>query len=191
MQLATFLAAQIAVTAAKSISNAKTIFEFDTQTQLYPEESISLKSLAENKVTIFVNVASEWGLAQDNYEQLNQLLSNYTDLVVIAQPCNQFSNQEPLSGKELYDHIYDKWSPVDRFYFLKKANVNGDDATALYKFLTSHKNTTDMFGPNFIMWNYEKFLVGRDGVPIKRFRSWTRPLGMIDDIKQALEVNWK
>lgn len=184
--LAGLLATAAQFTLINSAPSSKTTFDFDVQTQLYPETQLSLKSLTQGKVAIFVNVASEWGLATDNYAQLNQLLNKYTDLVVIAQPCNQFSGQEPLSGKALYDHIYEKWSPVDRFYFLKKADVNGDDATAIYEFLKNHKNNTSAFSPNFIMWNYEKFLVGKDGVPVERWRSYSQPLEMEGEIRRAL-----
>jgi len=123
---------------------------------------------------------------------LNQLLQNYNDLIVIGQPCNQFGKQEPLSGKALYDHIRKKYvENIDnavrgRFYFLKKADVKGSRQTPLYRFLTNHKATTSMFTPNRVLWNFEKFLVGRDGVPIGRWRSTSNPSKMETKIRKAL-----
>jgi len=121
-----------------------------------------------------------------NYEQLNALLRQYNDLIVIGQPCNQFGKQEPLSGEKLYEHILKKWTKQDRFYFLKKADVKGGNTTPLYNFLSNHKSHTSMFSPNRVLWNFEKFLVGRDGVPVGRWRSTSDPSKMEDEIRRAL-----
>jgi len=168
------------------LARTKTIYDYDRQTQLWPRQELSLKNICGGKVCIFVNVASEWGVTRVNYEQLNALLRNYNDLIVIGQPCNQFGKQEPLSGKALYNHILKKWTKQERFYFLKKADVKGSNITPLYKFLSNHKKTTSMFSPNMVLWNFEKFLVGRDGVPIDRWRSSSNPSKMESAIRKAL-----
>merc|ERR1712179_814380 len=91
---------------------------------------------------------------------------------------NQFGGQEPRVGEDLYNYIHSKFKPTGDWVFLKKAHVKGDDATDLFKFLTSHEATTSLLWPNDIMWNYEKFLIGRDGVPIQRWRSMSYPNSM-------------
>jgi len=171
---------------AVTILASRTIYDFDEQTQLWPKRELSLREICGGKVCVFVNVASEWGVTKVNYQQLNQLLRQYNDLIVIGQPCNQFGKQEPLSGKSLYQHILKKWTKQDRFYFLEKADVKGKQITPLYNFLANHKSTTSMFTPNRVLWNFEKFLVGRDGVPINRWRSNKNPSSMESEIRKAL-----
>merc|ERR1712178_165269 len=109
----------------------------------------------------------------------SELMAKHDHLTVIAQPCNQFSGQEPKDGKELYDQIQKRWGPTGRWIYLKKAKVNGPGATDLYKFLKHHENTKrPWYLPDRIYWNYEKFVVGPDGVPRKRFAYQTAPLDM-------------
>ena len=107
---------------------------------------------------------------------------------MIAQPSNQFASQEPLEGEALFNHITTRWMPVGDWVFLERADVNGDNATPLYEFLKNHPNCTSLFTPNMVMWNYEKFLIGRDGVPIMRARITTNPEDMEDDIIDALAM---
>jgi len=175
-------------------SSQSTIFDkdLDQQTQLYvpPGDSadVSLTKRCKNRVCIIVNVASEWSLTAVNYAQLNTLLENYEDLTVIAQPCNQFGSQEPLEGKQLYDHIMQSFKPVGDWVFLKRADVNGEKETKLFHFLKNHPNCESWVLPNKVIWNFEKFIVGRDGVPLVRYRSNANPLTMEEDIKRALGI---
>jgi glutathione peroxidase-family protein len=64
-----------------------------------------------------------------------------------------------------------------------KINVNGDGAHPLYKFLKSKVDGT--FG-NFIKWNFSKFLINRDGVPVKRYSPTTEPKSIEKDILELL-----
>jgi glutathione peroxidase-family protein len=66
-----------------------------------------------------------------------------------------------------------------------KINVNGGDAHPLYKFLKSKVDGT--FG-NFIKWNFSKFLIDRNGVPIKRYSPTTKPSEIEDDIVKQLKT---
>lgn len=143
----------------------------------------------KNKVLLVVNVATEWGLTATNYKELNELHTKYNSkgLEIIAQPCNQFGKQEPLSGVELHDHIKTKFNPKFMHNFFAKKDVNGEGASELFLFLQNHENTSGMI-TNSIKWNFTKFLVGRDGVPLKRYAPTTNPLSFEDDIIEALGI---
>jgi len=150
-----------------------------------PAEEIQLSKYA-GKVLLIVNVACEWGLTKVQYEQLNQLHDEYHDqgLVIIGQPCNQFGKQEPKQGKELLDEIRNKWNA--KFTLFERADVNGKDATELFLYLQKHKNCPGLLGFNAIKWNFTKFLIGKDGQPIKRWAPKDDPRKAEDDIKKAL-----
>jgi len=130
----------------------------------------------ENKVVLFVNVASKCGLTPQ-YSGLVELDQAYGDqgLVIVGVPCNQFGSQEPGSPEEIKDFTKTKYD-VD-FTLLEKQDVNGADHSPLYQFLVGD-------GPD-IAWNFGKFLVGRDGEVIERFEPQTAP----DDpaLKAAIE----
>jgi len=102
-------------------------------------------------------------------------------LVIVGQPCNQFGKQEPLDGQALKEHIDNKYKPL--WTICEKEDVNGKDATELYKFLQSHKNCKGTLG-NKLKWNFTKFLVGKDGVPCKRYSPKTSPFDIEPDIKK-------
>lgn len=130
----------------------------------------------DNKVVLFVNVASKCGLTPQ-YNGLVELDQAYGDkgLVIVGVPCNQFGNQEPGSPDEIKDFTKTKYD-VD-FTLLEKQDVNGPERSPLYQFLVGD-------GPD-IAWNFGKFLVGRDGAVIERFEPQTAP----DDpaLKAAIE----
>ena len=130
----------------------------------------------ENKVVLFVNVASQCGLTSQ-YSGLVALDQAYgdKDLVIVGVPCNQFGSQEPGSPEEIKDFTKSKYD-VD-FTLLEKQDVNGANRSDLYQFLVGD-------GPD-IDWNFGKFLVGRDGETVERFGPRTTP----DDaeLKAAIE----
>jgi glutathione peroxidase-family protein len=133
--------------------------------------------LLENKVILFVNVASKCGLTPQ-YNGLVALDQTYGDrgLVIVGVPCNQFGAQEPGTPEEIKDFTKTKYD-VD-FTLLEKQEVNGPNRSPLYQFLVGQ-------GPD-IQWNFGKFLVGRDGQVVARFEPQTPP----DDpaLKQAIEA---
>jgi len=130
----------------------------------------------ENKVVLFVNVASKCGLTPQ-YNGLVELDKAYGDkgLVIVGVPCNQFGNQEPGSPDEIKAFTKTKYD-VD-FTLLEKQDVNGPSRSPLYQFLVGE-------GPD-IAWNFGKFLVGRDGEVIERFEPQTAPDD--PDLKAAIE----
>lgn len=117
-------------------------------------------------VVLVVNVASKCGLTPQ-YEQLEQLQRIYAErgFTVLGFPCNQFMGQEPGSIEQIQEFCsttYGVTFPVN-----DKVKVNGRSAHDLYKAL---KQATDAKGKGGrVEWNFEKFLVGRDG-SVQRFR---------------------
>lgn len=133
-------------------------------------ENIDGKKVAldaySGKVILVVNVASECGLT-DQYEALQGLYEKYKDkgLVVLGFPCNQFGGQEPGTAAEIKSFCTKKYNVT--FDMFAKIDVNGDKAAPLYKHLTSLE--TKPKGPGAIGWNFEKFLIGKDGTVAARF----------------------
>ena len=84
---------------------------------------------------------------------------------MLGFPCNQFGEQEPCSDSEIAEFVRSKYQ-VD-FPMFSKIEVNGDNACALYRYLTSAKAAKN--GSIDITWNFEKFLVGGDGTVLDRF----------------------
>ncbi|MFM2183006.1 MAG: hypothetical protein RJB61_1300 [Actinomycetota bacterium] len=86
---------------------------------------------------------------------------------MLAFPCNQFGAQEPGSDAEILEFATSKYGVT--FPMFSKIEVNGDGACDLYRWLRESTGGTD------ITWNFEKFLVGRDGTVIERFDPMTTP----------------
>jgi glutathione peroxidase len=128
----------------------------------------------QGKVVLFVNVASKCGYTPQ-YEPLQALYSKYEKdgLVIIGVPCNQFGKQEPGTEKEIAEFCKTNYGVT--FPMLAKVDVNGNNACPLYKFLTS-KETDPKFAGK-IGWNFEKFLVSRNGEVVARFASDVDPAG--------------
>lgn len=123
-------------------------------------------------VVLIVNVASKCGLTPQ-YEQLEEVYSKYKDqgLNVLGFPANEFGRQEPGTNAEIKEFCTSTFN-VD-FPMFSKIVVKGDDIDPLYEFLTSEETNPGMAGD--IKWNFEKFLVGRDGKVVKRFSPRTKP----------------
>lgn len=126
----------------------------------------------KGKVVMIVNVASECGLTPQ-YEALQKLNEKYADqgLAILGFPCNQFGKQEPGTSVEISEFCTKNYGVT--FDMFEKVVVNGDDQCQLYKFLTSADTNPGMEGK--INWNFEKFLVDRDGKVVKRFAPRTKP----------------
>lgn len=126
----------------------------------------------QGNVVLIVNVASKCGLTPQ-YTQLQEIHEKYhkKGLVILGVPCNQFGGQEPGSPEEIKTFCSTKYG-VD-FPLLAKVDVNGDSACDLYKYLTSLETKPTAKGK--ISWNFEKFLVGRDGKVVARYAPKTAP----------------
>jgi glutathione peroxidase len=126
----------------------------------------------KGKVLLVVNVASRCGLTPQ-YEQLQSLHEKYNDkgLAVLGFPCNQFGGQEPGTEEQIEQFCKDNYDVS--FDLFKKVDVNGEKADPLYKHLTSLD--TKPVGEGKISWNFEKFVIGRDGRVVARFAPRTSP----------------
>lgn len=125
----------------------------------------------KGKNILIVNTASECGFTKQ-YKDLQQLHEQYgKDLVVIGFPANNFGGQEPGSNEEIADFCEKNFGVS--FLLSEKVDVIGEDISPLFKFLTTEENT-DFTGD--IQWNFEKFLVNKDGKLIHRYRSKVNPL---------------
>lgn len=140
----------------------------------------------EGKVVMIVNVASQCGLTPQ-YKALQDLQETYKDkgLVVLGFPCNQFGEQEPGSATEIREFCTKNYGVT--FDLFSKIDVNGENAAPLYKFLTSEETNPGKSGK--IGWNFEKFLVSRDGKVVARFEPKVAPDS--DDVVKAVETEIK
>ena len=132
------------------------------------------------KVVLAVNVASKCGLTP-HYEGLQKLYDQLGDegLTVVGFPCNQFGAQEPGTADEIADFCTTNYSVS--FPMTEKIEVNGENKHAIYAWLQ------DAF-PGDIEWNFEKFLINRDGEVIKRYPPQTTldDAVLLQDITGAL-----
>lgn len=140
----------------------------------------------QGKVVVVVNVASQCG-ATPQYAALQDLQKIYKDegLVVLGFPCNQFGQQEPGSATEIKEFCTSKYQVT--FDLFSKIDVNGEKADPFYKFLTGAETNPQFAGK--IGWNFEKFLIGRDGKVVARFKTGVEPDSeeVVAAIKKALE----
>jgi glutathione peroxidase len=136
------------------------------------------------KVVMVVNVASNCGLTPQ-YSGLEALYEKFRDrgFEILGVPCNQFAGQEPGSDSEIADFCERNYGVT--FPLTAKADVRGKDQHPLYTELTKFK--TGLL-PGLVKWNFEKFLVSRDGEVVARFAPTVEPdsAEVIDAIESAL-----
>ncbi len=142
---------------------AKSPLDF-TMTNIEGEE-VPL-SKYKGKVILMVNVASKCGYTPQ-YTGLQKLYKDYKDkgLVVLGFPCNDFGRQEPGSNEEIQEFCSSKFSVT--FPLFSKVQVQGRRAAPLYRYLTHPDLNPKFSGP--IPWNFNKFLIDRDGNVCGRF----------------------
>jgi glutathione peroxidase len=135
------------------------------------------------KVTLAVNVASQCGLTPQ-YQGLEDLQRELAGegFTIVGFPCNQFGGQEPGGAAEIVEFCRSTYAVT--FPMSAKIEVNGPKRHPVYEFLTSAANGI----PGDITWNFEKFLIDRDGRVLKRYPPETRPRdnGLMQDIAEAL-----
>ncbi len=131
------------------------------------------------KVLLLVNTASKCGFTKQ-YAGLQELYEKYKDrgLVVIGFPANNFLGQEPGSNDEIATFCETNYGVT--FPMMAKISVKGKDIHPLYQYLTTQSPYT-----GDISWNFNKFLLNREGQVINRFGSKQTPMG--EDITKAVE----
>ncbi len=142
------------------------------------------RSLEEcrDKCVLVVNVASKCGLTPQ-YEGLERLYTEYRrqGLEILAFPCNQFADQEPGGEAEIKEFCTVQYGVS--FPLFAKLEVNGEGRAPLYAWLTEQQVGPEEAGD--VKWNFEKFLIGRDGQLRARFAPQVEPCS--EQIRRALE----
>lgn len=133
----------------------------------------------KGKTLLIVNVASKCGFTKQ-YTPLEAMYEKYKDkgLVILGFPCNQFLSQEPGTNEEIQSFC--KLNYGVTFPVFGKIKVNGKDAHPLYQFLK------DQTGGKSITWNFNKFLIDKNGNIIKRYASGDSLEGLEADILAIL-----
>jgi len=126
----------------------------------------------KDKYILFVNVASECGFT-GQYEDLQKLYETYKDkLMIIGVPCNQFGGQEPGSASEI--QTFCKVNYGVTFLLTEKVDVKGDNQHPLYQWLTQKSKNGS--SNSTVKWNFQKYLVGKEGQLLDYYFSITKPL---------------
>ena len=137
----------------------------------------------KGKVLLIVNVASKCGYTRQ-YSGLQNIYEKYKDkgFEILAFPCNDFGGQEPGSNEEIAEFCSVNFNVT--FPIFDKVKVLGDDKSPLFKFLTDsiQSNSGD------INWNFEKFLISKNGNIVNRFKSSVEPESeeLISQIEEEL-----
>ncbi|MGI9341815.1 MAG: glutathione peroxidase [Gammaproteobacteria bacterium] len=137
----------------------------------------------EGRVVLAVNVASKCGLTPQ-YAALEKLFEDAGEqgLTVVGFPCNQFGAQEPGTPDEIIEFCDTNYGV--EFPLTEKIDVNGDGKHSIYTWLTAAENGF----PGDIEWNFEKFLIDRDGKVVGRYPPATPPddPGLLQEISELL-----
>lgn len=143
---------------------------------------LSLATL-KGKVALVVNTASECGLTP-HYAGLESLHKKYAGkgLAVLGFPCNQFGAQEPGTAAEIGAFCQKNYGVS--FQMFDKIEVNGKGAHPLYQWLKAA--AAERKPAEEIDWNFAKFLVGKDGHVVRRYKATTRPEDIAADIESLL-----
>ena len=140
-------------------------------------KDVSLSSY-KGKVILIVNLASKCGYTPQ-YEELQKLYKKYKDqgLEILGFPCNDFGGQEPGTNQEIKEFCSTNYGVT--FKLFDKVKILGKDKNKLYAVLTDN----DVTGPKDVKWNFEKFLIAKNGDIVSRFPSKVEPMD-----KQIIEA---
>lgn len=162
------LLAGLVMTAPTASAEDKSVLDVSMKT--IDGKEVNLGKKYAGKVVLVVNVASRCGLTPQ-YDGLQALHEKYGDqgLAVVGIPCNQFGAQEPGTEAEIAQFCKDNYNVSFDMY--AKVDVNGAGNAQLYKHLTGEGAKF----PGKISWNFEKFLIDRDGHVVARFAPRVEP----------------
>lgn len=166
------------------MASATTFFDFTPKDKKGDDYPLTQH---KGKVVLAVNTASKCGFTPqfDNLEKLyEKIQKEHPDqFVVVAFPCNQFGSQDPGSNDEIQDFCQVKFGV--KFPVLGKTDVNGDKAEPVYEWMKGER--PGIMGLKRIKWNFEKFLIDRDGKVVGRWASTTKPESLEKDIVREIE----
>jgi glutathione peroxidase len=165
---------------AMTESSVSTVYDFRSKTIDGADASLSDY---RGKVLLIVNVASKCGFTPQ-YEGLEKLYTQYNKrgLEILGFPCNQFGAQEPGNEAEIKNFCSVKFDVT--FPMFAKIEVNGPNTHPLYRFLKDAK--PGVLGTRRIKWNFTKFLINRQGTPVKRYSPQQKPETLVQDIERLL-----
>ena len=152
-----------------------TLYDFSVLTITEQPQALSSYS---GKVLLIVNTASYCGFTPQ-YRELQQL---YEQFSILAFPCNQFGHQEPKSNPEIAEFCQTQFHVS--FPVFAKIAVNGEQTAPVYDYL-KHQ-CKGILETGCIKWNFTKFLIDKNGIPIKRYAPFVSPLSLVPTIKQLL-----
>lgn len=157
----------------------KTLYDFKV-TDIKGNE-LNLASLKGN-VVLVANVATKCGFTANNYAQLKEFDEKYYEkgLRILLFPCNQFGGQEPGDNQTVCHYI---GGISEHFLVTEKVDVNGSNTNPVFAWL---KEACPGFLVNSIKWNFTKFLINRQGEPIKRFAPNEDPKSFESDVESLL-----
>lgn len=160
-------------------SKEQSIYDFEARRLNGERESLDKY---RGKTIVVVNTASKCGLTPQ-YKGLEELYAKYRDrgLVILGFPCGQFANQELDEARDIEAFCQVNYGVS--FPVFEKVDVNGKNAHPLFRYLKGELSGT--FG-NRIQWNFTKFLIDKNGRPVRRFAPTTKPESMEAFIKQIL-----
>ena len=155
---------------------------YDVEVKDINLETVNMDSY-KGKTLLIVNVASACGFTPQ-YKGLQELYEKYRDqnFEILAFPCNQFGAQESGTNEEIAAFCDNNFSVS--FKLFDKVEVNGEDASPLFKILT--KGYPGILGTKNVKWNFTKFLIGKDGAILNRFGSTTTPETIEAAIKEII-----
>ena len=157
----------------------KSVYEFNVKSI---DGNITSLDQYKGKVLLIVNTASKCGFTKQ-YAGLQKLYSKYSSqgFVVLGFPCNQFAGQEP--GDEETIKSFCQLNYGVTFPMFAKIDVNGKNADPLFKYLTA--KLPGLFTRS-IKWNFTKFLINKQGIPVKRYAPVTSPSALGGYIEKLL-----
>ncbi|KAF2140468.1 uncharacterized protein K452DRAFT_288552 [Aplosporella prunicola CBS 121167] len=165
------------------MASATSFYDFkplDKRGQPFPLDSL------KGKVVLVVNTASKCGFTPQ-FAGLESLYKDTRaaygdDFVILGFPCNQFGNQDPGSNDTIQEFCQLNYGVS--FPVLGKIDVNGEEAAPVFEWLK--KEMPGLMGLKRVKWNFEKFLVGRDGTVKGRWASTTKPESLKEVVEKEL-----
>lgn len=172
----------------RTMASATSFYDFkplDKKGQPYPLSTL------KNKVVLIVNTASKCGFTPQ-FEALEKLhkkirAEHGDGFVVLGFPCNQFMQQDPGDNDTIQSFCLSNYGVS--FPVLGKTDVNGDRAEPVYEWMKAQ--APGLLGFKRVKWNFEKFLVGKDGQVKGRWASTTKPESLEGPILEALKEGTK
>ena len=157
-----------------------TLYDFSVLTIDQQQQALSHY---RGKVLLIVNTASYCGFTPQ-YRDLQTLYDQFRseEFSILAFPCNQFGHQEPKSNEEIAEFYQTRFHVT--FPVFAKIDVNGKHTAPVYEYLK--QTCTGLLGTRCIKWNFTKFLIDKNGIPVKRYAPFKSPLSLISEIKQLL-----